>query len=333
MNYHSYTVEDFLADPFFQQWLLTRDDESNAFWQSWIDQNPDKQLIIQEAISIATHIDFSKKWTATERVNIWTNIHQSIDHPPTTAVVPMRFTSRKVWLTAASVLFVLGITVILLRQNQMIQTGTSYGEIKKISLSDGSIITLNSNSRLRYSNQFLNEKEREIWIDGEAFFEVKKRIVNGRKIPFIVHANKLSIQVLGTEFNVTNRRGAVNVALQHGSVKVVDINNNKNAVLLNPGEVATQSVTKTEIQKQNTDLEQYISWKDKVIVFRKKSLQELSEMMMDLYNIKVMIDNPALEAETFTGSFPTDSSQVLFEKLEMMYPLTIIKTGNEYHIK
>lgn len=56
-------------------------------------------------------------------------------------------------------------------------------------------------------------------------------------------------------------------------------------------------------------------------------------MMEDLYDMKVIIDNAALGAETFTGSFPTDSSEVLFEKLEKMYPLQVSQVGNEYHLK
>jgi len=235
---------------------------------------------------------------------------------------------------------------LLVSKFQSKEISTGYGQIKKITLSDGSVVTLNANSRLRYEKDLgMNETSglngnglngqhgREIWIDGEAFFDIAKRTLNGKKLPFTVHANDLSIQVLGTAFNVTNRRGTVNVALEHGAVKVVDKNNKNNTVFLKPGESVTQSEQRPLLLKEKVDVEEYSSWKNKVIIFKKKSLKEIAEMMKDLYDMQVVIDNPALETETFTGSFPTDSSEILFQKLEKMFPMEVTKDGSEYHLK
>ena len=55
--------------------------------------------------------------------------------------------------------------------------------------------------------------------------------------------------------------------------------------------------------------------------------------MKDMYDMNVVIDNPELAQETFTGSFPTDSAEIFFEKLEKMYPMRVLKEGNTYHLK
>jgi transmembrane sensor len=333
MNYRNFTVEDFLSDIYFQRWILAPDDQNTTFWEQWVQENPDKKLVFEKAERIARNIDFSEKWSDEERSDMWSNIQLGMIHDEIPQSNIFRISQRKIWLVAASLVFILASIGIFKSNPGMKETSTAFGQIKKITLADGSVITLNANSRLKYAKDFLGKGEREIWVDGEAFFEVNKRVVAGEKVPFTVHARDLSIQVLGTAFNISNRRGTVNVALEHGQVKVVDQNNTKNAVLLKPGESVTQSEKAPSLLKEKVDVDSYFSWKNKVIVFKKKSLNEIAEMMKDLYNIEVVIDNPALESETFTGSFPTDSSAVLFEKLEKMFPLEVTKNGDSYHLK
>jgi len=333
MDYRNFTVEDFLADNLFQQWIFACNEQNDAFWKNWMRQNPDKRPIIEQAIEIARNLDFDEKWTIEERLDMWTNIQGAITEIPPAKHSFIRQIHWKSWLSAACFLFLLAAIAMLMQQRNMHNTYTSFGQIKKITLADGSVVTLNANSSLRYDRNFLAGKEREIWVDGEAFFEVKKRVINGKKIPFLVHANDLSVQVLGTAFNVANRHGKVNIALQHGAVEVFDIHNKKNAVILKPGESVSQAGSQNLLLKQKVDVAQYASWKDRVVIFKKKSLRELSEMMKDLYNVEMIIDDPALEAETFTGSFPTDSSYVLFDKLQKMYPLEVIRSGEVYHIR
>ena len=352
MNYRNFTVDDFLADDFFQRWALFPDNESEEFWENWIGENPDKKMIIEQALWLVKNIDFSDKWNAQEKADMWKNIQLELIPSENVRKPFFRLTGRKIWLAAASITFLLASIGILVSKFQMKEISTEFGQIKKITLSDGSVVTLNANSRLRYAKDFgtnltsvlngqgLNGEKtagqpggREIWIDGEAYFDVAKRTVNGKRLPFIVHANDLSIQVLGTAFNVTNRRGTVNIALDHGAVKIVDQKNKNNTMFLKPGESVTQSAQKPLLFKEKVDVEEYSSWKNKVIIFKKKSLKEIAEMMKDLYNIQVVIDNPALSSETFTGSFPTDSSDVLFQKLQKMYPMEVTKQDNEYHLR
>ncbi len=74
--------------------------------------------------------------------------------------------------------------------------------------------------QLTYDRRFPENPVREVWIRGEAFFRVASKKSGGRKVPFVVHTHELDVQVLGTAFNVANRRGRVDIALEHGSVVV-----------------------------------------------------------------------------------------------------------------
>jgi transmembrane sensor len=329
MDYRFFEPEDFAADDHFQQWILHPDQQSDVFWSDWLLVNPDKLQTVRKAEWIVRNISFTERWSATEKQDIWDNIQRSIaaDVP----VVPMW--KRFQWFAAACVLVIVAGIALYTFRFQVIEVHTAYGQVKEIKLADGSVVKLNANSTLRYNRNFLDKSVREIWIDGEGYFDVAKRVVQGKRVPFLVHANTLEIQVLGTAFNVNNRHGKVDVALEHGSVKIMDEKDQEHAILLKPGEKASRTSQKAEIVKQQVEIEEYTSWKNNVILFKRKSLTDIAVMMKDMYNLDVVIDNAELADETFTGSFPTDSAEVFFEKLGKMYPMQISKDGSTYHLK
>ncbi|MFD2932802.1 FecR domain-containing protein [Spirosoma flavum] len=338
MNYLHFTEEDFAADEFFQRWVIEQDIESKLFWQKWLAEHPEKKPIIKRAQWLLQTISFNETWSATERASMWQTIQANLTSGTgeTVAIIPLwgrPIWRRLGWIAAASVALLLVSFGLFYSTLQTKKIETSFGEMKTVTLDDGSIVTLNSKSKLHFANDFLEKSSRDVWIEGEAFFDVANRTVNGKKVPFIVHANKLSVQVLGTAFNVLNRRDKVAVALERGSVNVVDEENEKNTVMLKPGEKVSQADEKALLVKQKVRIEDYTSWKSKVILFKQKSLPDIADMMKDMYDIDVVIDNPALKQETFTGSFPSDSAEVFFEKLKKMYPIDIHKDGNVFHLK
>ncbi|QHV99498.1 FecR family protein [Spirosoma endbachense] len=333
MNYSDFNEEDFAADDFFQRWVLEQDIESESFWQNWLVDHPEKRLIVKKAQWIVQNVSFTETWSPAERAAMWQTIQANLvpDVKEEAPVIPLW--RRLGWVAAASIVLVLGSVGLFYSLWNEQEIKTSFGEMRQIKLADGSTVTLNANSTLKIPNDFLGKPSREVWIEGEAFFDVTQRIVKAGKVPFVVHANNLTIQVLGTAFNVINRREKIDVALEHGSVKVVDEQNTTNAVVLKPGEKVSQVAQKAPLVKQAVQIEDYTSWKENVILFKQKSLTELAEMMKDMYDIDVVIDNPALKQETFTGSFPADSAEVFFDKLEKMYPIAIHKDGKVFHLK
>ncbi|REA63679.1 hypothetical protein DSL64_04385 [Dyadobacter luteus] len=330
MDYRFFEPEDFAADDNFQHWILHPDQQSENFWTEWLREHPDKVHTVRKAEWIVRNITFKESWSASERADIWSNIQQGIAAEETPVVPLWR---RFQWFAAASVLVVAAAVCLYMFRFKSVEIHTAYGEMKEVKLADGSLVKLNANSTLRYDRNFLDKAIREIWIDGEGYFDVAKREVKGKRVPFLVHANTLEIQVLGTAFNVNNRHGKVDVALEHGSVKITDEKDQNQAILLKPGEKASRISQKAEIVKQQVQIEEYTSWKNNVILFKRKSLTDIAVMMKDMYNLDVVIDNTELAGETFTGSFPTDSAEVFFKKLEKMYPMQISKDGNTYHLK
>ena len=334
MNYANFNEEDFAADDFFQRWVLERDPKDESFWQNWLMEHPEKRSVVNRAQWIVQTVSFNETWSPAERAAMWQTIQASLisEEKKIYPVVPLW--RRVSWVAAASMAIVLtSLGLVYFSSWQSEKISTSFGEIRQVTLPDGSTVTLNANSTLRVANNFLETPSREVWIDGEAFFEVTRRTMNARNVPFAVHADNLTIDVMGTAFNVVNRRKKIDIALERGSVKVIDEQNATNMVSLEPGEKVSQVTPKAPLIKQAIQIADYTAWKENVILFKQKSLPELAEMMKDMYDIDVVVDNPALKQETFTGSFPADSVEVFFDKLAKMHPIDIRRDGNVVYLK
>ena len=95
---------------------------------------------------------------------------------------------------------------------------TGFAKTKKITLPDGSKVTLNANSELKLSSNWGDKGDRQVWLEGEAYFEVEKKLATHQK--FIVHTKDIDVEVLGTKFNVNTRHEKAIVSLEEGKIKL-----------------------------------------------------------------------------------------------------------------
>ena len=154
------------------------------------------------------------------------------------------------WFRAAAAVLLIGmisiISLFYYTKYQKQEITTVYGQVRTIALPDGTIVMLNANSKLAYAKNWDKTKTREVWIKGEGFFKVNHLHQVGKikdEERFIVHAENLNVEVLGTSFNVNNRRGLVKVALFTGQVRL-DVKDDKSpAINLQPGDwVSTMKI-------------------------------------------------------------------------------------------
>lgn len=158
------------------------------------------------------------------------------------------------------------------------------GNRTNIILPDGTNVWLNANSSLRYPTVFSRGK-REIELNGEAYFEVKKD-----DKPFIVKTDKYNIEVLGTIFSVeayANSR-QFKTSLYEGKVKLYNASH-PNAVYLSPGQSAEQIGDLLTV-KATKDVNNY-RWKDGLIYIENKSFGEIMELFEKFYNVRIVINN------------------------------------------
>lgn len=170
-----------------------------------------------------------------------------------------------------------------------------------IVLSDGTKVWLNAASTLRFPAG-LENGAREVTLTGEAFFEVTK---NGRH-PFHVKAGKISVEVLGTKFNVNAYReeGRVSATLVQGKIRVVksDDANTSQGVLLKPGIQATLVDNGTLTLDQEPDMDEVLAWKNGNFNFVNTPVPEILREIARWYDLEIVYEG-APPDKRLTGTF------------------------------
>lgn len=287
-DYTTYTADDFLQDSHFITWMRNEEVDVNEWWLNWLALNPEKASIIKDAQEKYTALIGFTKLPADDgaRQEVWSNIVTESGSDYSTAVVKKTFYLPKWFWAAASVLLIAGITFLYLsitgKTKEEINIAAA-GAIKKITLEDGSVVTLNRQAVLTY----YKPETREVWIKGEAFFEVNKQLSKDNKAAsFVVHAGKMNVTVTGTSFSVANNVREVNVVLSEGSVKAIS---GSNEVKLKPGEKL--ELVNNQFEKTEVNPQLFSAWKDGEFHFDNTSLSELKDVIKDAYGASLVIKN------------------------------------------
>lgn len=177
-----------------------------------------------------------------------------------------------------------------------------YGKRSKIVLSDGTKVWLNSGSRLTYPASF-NGKNREVFLKGEAIFEVS----HDTQHPFKVLSEGHTIEVLGTIFNVSNYPDEKNIktVLKSGSVRISHKSDSffksQESTKITPGTMAVYTKNKPGIETKNVDVENYFSWREGVLIFKNNNLKYIMKKLDRYYNVTINFQELEMEDETFSG--------------------------------
>ena len=235
---------------------------------------------------------------------------------------------------AASIVFLFLVATTLLYfipNNNIIEYSTGNGQVKEIMLPDRSNVILNANSYLSYSKKW---KNREVNLEGEAFFNIKK-IPSSNHRNFKVNLEHLSINVIGTQFNVDNRRNESKITLSSGKIKLHIDQYDKEELEMNPGDmvVVNSSSMKPEIRTKRVNPETISSWKESKLIFQNTPLREIAMKLEDIFGFKVKIESDSLKSLEFVGSTPYNNLEVLFHSLEITFDIEVIKKRNEIFIK
>lgn len=169
--------------------------------------------------------------------------------------------------------------------------------VRKVTLSDGSLITMNKNSVLNYPDKFTGNT-REISLKGEAFFDV----AHDKSKPFMIHVNDVVVKVVGTSFNIKATGPNTEVIVETGVVQVIQ---QEIVVKLKPKEKA--SVQNGRLQKGNSQDELYNYYRTQKFVANKTPLWRLVDVLNEAYHANIVIDNKKLANRTITTTFKADS--------------------------
>lgn len=177
------------------------------------------------------------------------------------------------------------------------------GKKFQLILSDGTLVHMNSGSSLKYPVNFIPEQERQVFLKGEAYFEVTK---NGEN-PFLVSTDAMGIKVLGTHFNVSSYADSETyTVLAEGSVAVYDKKSSDlNATIIQPGEKAF--IAESSIEVIAVDVNDYLGWREGILSFNNQSFKEIIDKIERHYGVLIQNDVTDLNSERFYGNFKEET--------------------------
>jgi len=205
---------------------------------------------------------------------------------------------------------------------------STLNEIRKIQLPDGTCVWLNKNTVLKYPRQF-SEKKRNIYMEGEAYFEVKRDVEK----PFIVKSEMMQVRVLGTVFNMksekTNKSAVA--TLIKGEIEVKG-NHDEGMVVLSSGQKAElNGMTKRLVVRQiDTGIE---NWYSNEFVFEKADIYTIARTLEKSYNVKIILSPDIDVKKTYSGTLARKRNvESVLKSIENTIPVKYKIVGNSVFI-
>lgn len=231
---------------------------------------------------------------------------------------------------AASILILLGaLSWVWFGTTQMMIVETEFAEQKTVELPDLSVVILNANSSLRFNKKWDATQTRQVWLEGEAYFEVKKNKKTGQK--FQVITKDLTINVLGTVFNVNTREVSTKVFLEEGKISL-KLEDQSTPILMKPGELLSYSKTSGKHLTKPSSKINPVSWKDGLELMDNALLTEIIQKIQELYGIKIEVENRAYLNRRYTIGLLVDNPEMAYEAMTA-WGLKIEKVEKTWIIK
>ncbi len=357
--------------------------------EAWINKSAENRQRFDEASFLWQSLGAGRKLSKKEKADDWTSILERIEKsgdfesilklpllPASEKIVSLR--SRRIlrsfFRIAAVFIFAFflswaGLYYLILKPNSRIpaynEIITSKGQKSQIILSDGTKIWLNSETSLKYPASF-HEDQREVFLEGEAFFEVQKK---ENKAPFLVKTSEMDIEVLGTKFNVmayadeetvetTLVEGSIDVIrrgpkpskdrhvllepnqkitlIKKGSQAVLSDLENRKPTMLKNGKGSSTSPSKHAqlLVSSKVDTELHTAWKDDRLIFQSETLENIASKLERWYDVRIHIQDEELKQYRYTGEFAHKETLIqVMEILNLTTPIEFTFEKNDVYIK
>ncbi|MBT31308.1 MAG: hypothetical protein CMO01_16765 [Thalassobius sp.] len=335
MQKNIYTTSYYLLNQQFVDWVKKPSPESDRYWQDWQQKYPASVPVMQKAekmlfdledfgqspngetktISIS---DFNQKEASINKVKA--NIDSIIEKDIEEKGIKIQ-SRRKLYYSIAASISILLAAAWLFWQNTFtekhqeikepeivfLEKSTIGGQKLNLVLPDGSEVKLNSLSEIKFPQNFNINPEREVYLKGEAFFDVTKN----PERPFIIHTENFKTKVLGTSFNIKSYQvdNNVSIAVSSGSVWVQNQLDTTSEVVLSPSEMLVYEKAEHESRVEEFDYKKILGWKDGFLVFEKATFEDITAGLSRWYGVNFTVNKPVQMQKGFTGTFENESLQ------------------------
>ncbi|MCG6187644.1 FecR family protein [Maribellus maritimus] len=322
--------EKLLADNRFINWASGKDKFDSEYWEDWKKRHPEFQLEFEDAIKTVQLLQFQSPDISNREIEyIWDKTDKRLNtlRRPLSSKIFLSWMSR----VAAILVIPLIISVIWLYQNNLsiknnfaeltnqlpqktVTVSTPLGGLVNLQLPDGSKVWLDAGSEITYPAYF-NSDKREVTLTGQAYFEIKKR-----NVPFYVKNAGPLIKVYGTAFSVSayDNEENVIVALAEGKVSL-DVNNKE--IFMKPGEISKFNKQAHSFEILESDISQYVNWKDGVLIFRDATLATIARTLERHYNVSISIDDDDIANYKYNAILRGGGLEQMLDLLTLSAPI------------
>jgi len=242
----------------------------------------------------------------------WKKVRSRMNIKPVSKRIPVRSYFLRI---AAILVLALGLAYILVRlvdyasKEEMTYTEVATTQnMKEVELPDGSIIHLNKSSKIIHNSSF-GQSNRDIILEGEAFFDVSRN----ENLPFKIYSLNSTIEVLGTSFNVKVDSAMITVGVVSGNVALYESEHVDQRIELLPDNTGIYSTGDDKLIRKNYFDRNSIAWHTKEFVFRNQPLQDVCRILADFYHLKLVADEKVQFIESVTLTCSTESlDRILF---------------------
>jgi transmembrane sensor len=349
---HQYrAVEDFLKDESFINYCLKSNEQDVRYWEAFIKANPGKKELVEEAVheyrllfSTLANADMEEQL---ENLKIKM---ESSDQAPVFVLPPAtprgrsatrRLSKRVIAAMAAAIVLIAAGGYLFFTSRgvatpkpQAIQYACKQGERKSFFFPDGTQVILNAGSEIQLNDQY-GKNTREVFLKGEAFFEVQ----HNKQVPFIVHTASMDVKALGTAFNVKsyNNEKKTETVLIRGLVEVTLKKDNNRKVLLHPeekvlwtdppmkhettvaepaGKKDTEQGIVQRVNKPDNGNIKELAWVHNNLAFEDEPFEEIALQLNRWYNVNIRFSSNDIKQVHFTATFKKEKIEQVLEILK-----------------
>lgn len=298
----------------FEDWLSESDtntDQFNGFKKYW-------------ELSGKAYNDFSPDVVKGWEIVSQKTVEKAVEHKKA------RTLTYRIFKVAATIVILLSVAGILFQiyrsYNKPIVFFNIGNEVKSFLLPDSSSVYLNRNSKIIYYNSFY--KVREVIIEGQVFFEVKRDELK----PFIVKAKGSCIKVLGTSFSVETQTKCTEVIINSGKVSFYSTSGKSDTLFLTKGDKGIYLYGSQELVKQKNEDINYLSWKTHILNFQHTPIKQVVNELQKYFKVEINIDNSTIPQLYYTSEFTEPSLTDILDEMELVLNMNYKRIGNKYLI-
>ena len=341
LNYKN--IEDFILDESFREFVANTNTVSVSFWVNWSKEHPTETEVFENAIEVLKVLLNTRKQTVLpDKKEEWALLLKNMELVQKSDKKPINAFFQSRWMRIAAIMVLsIGLSVFWnwvsskkdITESSFCEIIVPIGEKSQLILPDGTHVWINSGSHFKYPVLF-GEKTREVYLQGEAYFDVTKQ--KGKN--FVVNTTDVKIKVLGTAFNVKCYPGdnKTSTTVVRGLVQVENLFGKKEIANIKPHEIAIvhkKYANSTMDQKSNEKMtsisvshinpEVVTCWKDQLLVFSDEPLEDMAIKMERWFNIAIVIPDEKLRTERYNAKFTHNETiyQVL-EAIKLTTPIT-----------